>query len=229
MIIYKVTNKINGKIYIGQTTQELHCRWRDHCRGDKQRDSYLHRAIKKYGIDNFIIEQIDMAGTLDGLNLLEEMHIKKHGCLSPVGYNLLPGGNNRRAHQETRDKISQKLKGRKIPNRWDKGRTGPHSDETKAKLSEALKGKAFSGDRWTGGNRMPRTDAQKAHLSAKIKGRPNTVLYKKIQCVETGIIYESVNATAAAHGCNRVTISGLLKSGKKGGKLGTKGFSFKYL
>lgn len=228
MLIYKITNKINGKVYIGQTVQLLYVRWRDHCRGDKQRESYLHRAIQKYGIDNFIVEQIDIAGTQDGLNTLEEFYITKFKSLAPDGYNLLPGGGNRRHHPETRERIREKLKGRPFKKRWDKGRVGPHSEETKQKLSEALKGRPIE-NRWTGGNRTPRTEEQKAHLSALIKGRPNTVLYKRVECIETGTIYESVNATAAAFGVNRVTISSILKSGKKGGKLAIKGFSFRFI
>lgn len=229
MLIYRITNKTNGMIYIGQTIQPLYKRWQDHCRGDKQPEGYLHRSIQKYGKESFLIEEIDSAKTLEGLNALEEFYIKKFNSISPHGYNLLPGGLNRKAHPETREKIRQKLIGKPIPNRWDKGRSGPHSIQTKEKLSKALKGKPFAGERWTKGNCSPRTPEQKANLSAKIKGKPNVVLYKKVQCIETGIIYESVNATAAAHECNRVTISGLLKSGKKGGKLKTKGFSFRFV
>jgi len=160
-------------------SQPLYKRWQDHCRGDKQRDSYLHRAIAKYGIENFSIEQIDFAETLEQLNLMEETYIKAFNCLSPIGYNLLPGGKNRRAHQETRNKISEKLKGREILNRWSKGRSKPHSEETKEKLSEMFKGKPIA-NRWTKGNSTPRTKEQKAHLNAINKGKPNKVLYKPV-------------------------------------------------
>lgn len=223
MIIYKATNKVNGKIYIGQTIQPLYKRWQDHCRGDKTRDSYLHRAIAKHGIENFIIEQIDSAQTIEELNTKEETYIKALNCLSPNGYNLLPGGDNRRHHPDTQKKISEKLKGRSIPQRWNKGRSHPHSAETKAKLSNALKGTPIK-NRWTAGNKTPRTEEQKAHLSAMNKGKPNVVLYKKVQCSD-GQTFESVNAAAAAFGLNRVTVSGLLKSGK----IGRCGVSFKFL
>jgi group I intron endonuclease len=199
MIIYKVTNKKNGKLYIGQTTQRLGERWWQHChRSPSQKDrSCLYSAIKKYGEEAFTIEEIDTATSLDELNIKEATYIKALNTLSPNGYNLHLGGDARICHEETKEKISATLKGRKIANRW------------------------------TGGNRSPRTDAQKAALSAKIKGRPNVALHKRVECIETGVVYESVNACAAAHRCNRVTISGLLKSKKKGGKLGTKGFSFR--
>ncbi len=223
MIIYKATNKINGKIYIGQTVQPLHKRWKDHCRGDKQPEGYLHRAIVKYGAESFTIEQIDSAETLEELNIKEETYIKALNCLSPNGYNLLPGGGNREVHPETQEKIRQKLKGRPISNRWAKGRSHPHSEETKAKLSAIFKGKLIK-NRWTGGNPNPPSEEHKAKMSAMWKGKPNTVLYKKVLC-SNGMEFESVNAAAKHFNLNRVTISGLLKSGK----IGRCGFSFKFL
>ncbi len=201
MLIYKITNMISGKIYIGQTVQTVRDRWHEHSRprrGAHTGRSAIASAISLYGKENFKIEEIDTASSLEELNIKEETYIKAFNSLAPNGYNLHLGGDSRICHEETKGKIRASLKGREIPNRW------------------------------TGGNRAPRTEAQKAHLSAQIKGRPNVVLYKQVQCIETGIIYESVNATAAAHACNRVTISGLLKSGKKGGKMGTKGFSFRF-
>jgi group I intron endonuclease len=200
MIIYKITNKLNGKIYIGQTVQPLADRWSDHSRpsrGMHPNRSAIGSAIRKYGKENFTIEQIDSAETLEMLNVMEITYIKALNSLAPNGYNMELGGESKLCHEETKEKISATLKGRKIANRW------------------------------TGGNRSPRTDAQRSALSAKIKGRPNVALHKQVECIETGVIYESVNACAAAHGCNRVTISSLLKSKKKGGKLGTKGFSFR--
>jgi hypothetical protein len=57
------------------------------------------------------------------------------------------------------------------------------------------------------------------------KGKPNTALHKPVRAIETGVVYESVNAAAKALGVNRVTISGLLKTGKKG----RLGISFKFV
>jgi group I intron endonuclease len=50
--IYKITNKETGKMYIGQTCQDLHERWRSH-RSSRSSCRYLKLAIKKYGIYNF--------------------------------------------------------------------------------------------------------------------------------------------------------------------------------
>lgn len=212
MIIYKVSNKINGMLYVGQTTQTLVNRWQDHIRGDKQANSYLHKAIQKYSKENFTIEEIDSAKTPEGLNALEEYYIKTLNTLAPNGYNLLPGGLNRSCHPDTKKKISATLKGRKIPNRWNKGFQGVHAQETKDIIAAKLRGKAIK-NRWEGGNTAPRTQDQKDHLSKLNKGKPNTVLYKPVQC-SNGITYPSVMAAAEALELNRVTISSLIKSGK---------------
>lgn len=186
MIIYKVTNKTTGKMYIGQTTQSLPERWWQHCNRcpSQTHRSYIYNAIQQYGENDFIVEEIDTAESLEELNIKEQTYIKVFKTLAPNGYNLQPGGKGKQCHEDTKAKISQTLKGRPFKNRY------------------------------TGGNKAPRTKAQKEHLSRLNKGKPNIALYKKVLCVETGTIYESVNACAAAFGINRVTISKLIKSGK---------------
>lgn len=223
MIIYKITNRITHKIYIGQTVQTLNARWRDHVRGDKQPEGYLHRSIQKYGPDNFEVELIDSALTLDGLNALEEFYIKKFNTIAPFGYNLLQGGKNRKLYEDTKKKLSILNKGKTIPNRWTGGNTQSPSEETRAKISEALKGRPIT-NRWTGGNTTPRTEEQKQFMRSLRSGVSNAALFKAVICVETGKVYESVNAVAKAFKINRVTISGLIKTGKKG----RMGYSFKF-
>ena len=59
--IYKITNKVNGKVYIGQS-RDIKRRWYEHrkVKGDYDRHSYpLYSAIEKYGIDNFEFEIIE--------------------------------------------------------------------------------------------------------------------------------------------------------------------------
>ena len=64
MIIYKITNKINNKVYIGLTTQTVETRWKQHIQtafSENHPDSQtiFKKAIRKYGPDNFKIEVID--------------------------------------------------------------------------------------------------------------------------------------------------------------------------
>ena len=115
MIIYKITNKINDKIYIGQTTRNLEERWKGHKyhKGCK----VLYRAIKKYGKDNFKIESICSALDEKYLDELEINFIKIFNSLSPNGYNLSLGGKaffRGRKHKElTKCLITNTLKNTK--------------------------------------------------------------------------------------------------------------------
>jgi group I intron endonuclease len=109
-IIYKITNKINGKVYIGQTTRALHIRWREHCISPR-RCPYLFRAIKKYGEENFEIIVIKTCFTIDELNHWEEYYIKELNTLAINGYNLRPGGKNKKQHSTSKNKISKTMLG----------------------------------------------------------------------------------------------------------------------
>ena len=71
MIIYKATNKINGKVYIGQSHKSLEERMRRHKNDSTRQDSYFYRAIRKYGWENFSWEVIDIAETDEELDQKE--------------------------------------------------------------------------------------------------------------------------------------------------------------
>lgn len=69
MIIYKITNKINGKLYVGQTIRPLKRRiWNHLCKTG----TAISSALRKYGIENFVIEEIDRAETKEELNKKEQ-------------------------------------------------------------------------------------------------------------------------------------------------------------
>lgn len=76
--IYKITNLINGKIYIGQTIKTLEWRWLKHQKdsiGNKyQIDTKFARAIRKYGVDNFQIEEIEHLENCTRKQLTEREH-----------------------------------------------------------------------------------------------------------------------------------------------------------
>jgi group I intron endonuclease len=94
-IIYKATNIINGKHYIGQTTQNLKKRKIAHKTEAKQnkKNMYFHNALNKYGFDNFEWEIICECSSKNEMNKIEEEQIKKYNSQNKkYGYNLLPGG-----------------------------------------------------------------------------------------------------------------------------------------
>lgn len=109
MIIYKITNLINRKIYIGQTTISINKRWSQHC--NKQSNTAISKAIKKYGIKNFEIKVLSRANSIDELNHREAYYIKLFNSLSPSGYNLMSGGKNSLHSVDSKIKMSNRLKG----------------------------------------------------------------------------------------------------------------------
>lgn len=113
MVIYKITNLINNKIYIGQTI-EYDERVRHHKqtafrKNSKERNRPLYKAIRKYGIENFKFEIIDNANSIEELNKKEIYYIKIYdSCVdSGKGYNLDKGGKNGRKSEETKRKIGE--------------------------------------------------------------------------------------------------------------------------
>lgn len=91
MIIYQVTNTINGKIYIGLTTQGLKRRKWQHLSLKYSGATILGNAIAKYGDNSFIFKEIDTANNIEELIAKEKEWIIKLNTLRPNGYNILPG------------------------------------------------------------------------------------------------------------------------------------------
>ena len=87
-IIYKITNKVNGKSYIGQTRYTIEFRWRQH--QHKKDNTYFHNAIHKYGIQNFSVEVLEECD-VEKLNSREIFYIAKYNTFKE-GYNLTIGG-----------------------------------------------------------------------------------------------------------------------------------------
>ena len=111
MIIYKITNNINGKIYIGQTIETLYKRWNRHCSDSNKNTMAITRAIKKYGKENFSIQKICDCSDQNQLDNSEKYYISFFNSRLPNGYNILEGGNGGSLLKETKDKISKRLKG----------------------------------------------------------------------------------------------------------------------
>ena len=93
MIIYKITNKINGMMYIGRTAKSLEYRWKRHCQAVNSKHAHfkLQDAIKEFGAENFTIEQIDIAATREESDVKEAYWIKYYNSIEN-GYNTSPGG-----------------------------------------------------------------------------------------------------------------------------------------
>lgn len=88
MFIYKISNSINDKVYIGQTVEPA-SRWSRHKSNVKNgTKTILAQAMRKYGVDNFKFEIIDGANSLSELSYKEVHLIYHYNSLAPFGYNL---------------------------------------------------------------------------------------------------------------------------------------------
>ncbi len=117
MIIYKITNKITGDIYIGQTIDSLERRISKHFRGSKYSDTRFSRAIRKYGKENFIYESIFTCLNKEELSQIEKFFIQIYNAQSYI-YNTSKGGDGG-------DTLS----------------LNPNIESIKRKMSESRKGK----------------------------------------------------------------------------------------
>lgn len=140
MLIYLITNNLNNKKYVGQTSNSLDLRWRQHTSKHQGYCRVLHNAIMKYGKENFSIIEIAKASSIEELNQMEEAFIKEFNTIVPNGYNLLPGGNNKKHHDDSKRKMSITRTGKKVP-ALSKPR-GPRPPEVGKKISSVKKGKS---------------------------------------------------------------------------------------
>lgn len=94
--IYKITNQINGKVYIGKTLNTIQERWREHCSDYKKERCEkrpLYRAINKYGVENFTIEQVEECSPKVASER-EKYWIEQYGSFK-YGYNATVGGDGK--------------------------------------------------------------------------------------------------------------------------------------
>jgi len=113
IFIYKITNQVNKKVYIGMTSKPLQERLLGHFRNSKKPKFRLHEAINKHGKENFIIEQIAIAETQEDANKLEQYWIDQLGSTQyNVGYNMATGGSGKSIvlSEEVKHKIKKSVK-----------------------------------------------------------------------------------------------------------------------
>ena len=111
-VIYLITNLLNGKKYVGKTTQTLKRRINQHKHGN----IHIDKAIQKYGRENFKVEVLEECYTVEQLNEREIFWIAALNTKVPNGYNITDGGegNLGLSHtKETRDQMSIDRSGEK--------------------------------------------------------------------------------------------------------------------
>lgn len=217
--IYMHINKINHKVYIGQTKQDLKKRWN---KGEGYRGCpFFYAAIKKYGWDNFQHKVLIENLTLNQANFWEQFFIQYFDSNNlKKGYNIRIGGNNSTPTLETKIKISNS----NIGKHNHKGINNPfygkhHTEETKQLLSakkqkENLSKKTREKMREAkiGTHRSLET---KIKISKATKGSNNPAS-KRIRCIETGQIFGCIQDAAEWCGLkSRTSINNFLAGRSK--------------
>ena len=220
--VYKHTCP-NGKVYIGITSQKLENRWRKgkgYCK-----NTLFHRAIEKYGWDNLKHETLFENLTKEEAEQKEIELISSHKSNErECGYNVANGGQcvgmfseetkeklrkaniGKKQSEETKRKISEALKGEKCY------LFGKHlSEETKEKLSKAHLGKKLSE---ATRERMRERFKRESHPMLGRKGADNPVA-KAVLCVETNIVYPSITMASEQNKVDAASITNVCKGRRK--------------
>lgn len=209
-IIYGIKNKINNKIYIGQTIQSFNQRY--HLGLEKHHNIHLRKSINKYGIENFeaIIFEKDVVSQ-EKLNELEKEYILKFKSYdSKYGYNKTFGGDGIIQTEETKLKISKALKNKPKSKahrlKLSKSRKGINTlanlteeqlKERSKKLSKALSGRNNPRYGMTKEKLNKSTIEKLSHAS---KGKNNPMYGKNIKDYMTPKAYEEWKKNVARHG-----------------------------
>lgn len=195
VIIYKITNNINGKVYVGQTCRSLADRMSEHIRHDV---IVIDKAIRKYGIENFTVEQIDVACDIDELNQKECFWIAHYNSMLPNGYNQCAGGDNTVGFHH-RVESKQKMSIKKTVQYVGDGNPffgKRHSEESRKKMSDARKGLAHLTDEQVKNLRL-------SHHTVKVRN------------VETGEVFNSVKEAAMTYALKETHITRVCKGKRK--------------
>ena len=198
--IYIHRNKLNGKVYVGQTCQNPEKRW-NKGKGYETSPRFFN-AIMKYGWDNFDHLIIFTDLTLEQANFYEQLLISQYNSTDEkFGYNIKEGGNNGKHSQETKDKIGKAnhiaLQGKTwseeqklLMSMLFSGKGNPfygkhHSEETKKKISQ-------SRAKYTGENHPFYGKHHNSNSLQKISDNRKSKGGKKVKCINTGEIFDTM-------------------------------------
>ena len=207
MVIYAFKNKINGKMYVGQTQRTFGIRTKQHL---NRSDTYFDKALAKYGLNNFSYEIIDRGSTLEELNEKERYWIAEYDCLWPNGYNLTVGGDGVKGYRHTDEykrKMSDAKKG-KVTGEKNPFYGKKHTIKSIKKMSE------YQNGRWTVEARKERSESYKG----KFAGEDNPFYKKKhkqsskdkmskakdsikikVRNIDTGEVFESLTLASKTY------------------------------
>jgi group I intron endonuclease len=190
MIVYKATNLLNGKVYVGYTTKTLSERiaahlYKANCLTQKHYTQAFKLALRKYGKDNFAWEELATCESKGEVCLLEQKFIQDLNCMTPNGYNMTFGGEGGMPNEFVKQKISNSVKEfhKQNPgytNSYYLAKSTPEERSLRAKKA-ALK-KKESGYIWKTGFNLSEEAKQKMSVT---KGILNCCIWYNIKTEET--------------------------------------------
>jgi len=192
--IYKITNIINNKIYIGQSTMAFSERINDYklhkC------NEYLINSFNKYGFENFKFEIIDTAEDINELNIKEIKYIQRYNSNNrDIGYNIELGGRNAIPNESTLKKMSEAHSGIIQTKNWIKKRIAPAGSEDAKKygVPKTEEEKKYLSENspkfWLGKNRSEET---KLKISQTKKEKGLSDVQKELLCKKV-VAYNPLN------------------------------------
>lgn len=182
-IIYQITNKVNGKRYIGKTGRTIEKRFKEHIYASMYDESklsvYFLKAIRKHGANSFEIKEIDRTEDKDVACYLEMFWITSLKTFVPkYGYNTTFGGDGGSPTQEVREKIS-----------FVKRVLRPLSEESRAKIAAANAARVWSEESRKkisiGNLGKKHSEESKRKVGIANLGRPRPDLVGRVVSVET--------------------------------------------
>ena len=147
--VYKITNKVNQKIYIGYTKFTAEERWKDHVGNRNAKNYHLSCAIRKYGADSFAVETLWQSRSSKAAKDTEKLLIAEYKShLRDVGYNLTMGGEGESKTPEVRERIAAGNRGKIVSaeaiQKMSEKKKGLIYEEENLKLMLELKEKGLS-------------------------------------------------------------------------------------
>lgn len=213
--IYLVTNKINGKQYVGKGLHGIGPRrYRHHSKARNGSKAAFHCALRKYGFDSFTWEEVDSNVPEEDLNRLETEDIAFFNSMVPNGYSMTVGGDGGdflsslseerlRQYKEDHSRIMKRvLESPIIREKIRRASRRPCSSDKAAKISKALMGHLFSEE--------SRAKSSKSHFGKKMG--PLSLAHRKSL---------SVSANKRKPWLNQIRHNGKYVRGKKNGKTDT--------
>lgn len=207
MIIYRIKNLQNGKVYIGQTKRPLKERLAEHLK--QSSNSVVGKDMKNLGLANFLVDIIEECTDQEELDKAEKKWIAMEDCVEPNGYNQCQGGllNTTGYHHKEEAKAAM----RKAKQYSYLGNSNPfygkhHSNEQRERWSQLRKGMG--------------------HVSeAGLKNIRASHFTAKVRCVETGEVFNSITEAATKYGITPTHISRVCRGKRKR----TGGYHWEYI